>query len=171
MGSVCCTASRAQDMGEASDGWSMEQSGHVNTRATHGALSPPPISSQWDRRPHFSELAASYNGMLFNRTTSSSSRSYSNSMSSESHVTASHRRCETSDGLLAVFNSPSESFRYFQHPLDHTADSVTVPSGEQAFSCLLKILTRFCVNAMLHLQKLQDTICYLFYWKCPEFDY
>lgn len=118
-------------MGEAGDGWSMEQTGHGNIRATPGALSPPPLSSRWDRKPHFSELAAGYNGMLIHRTASSSSRSCrSNSIGSESRTTASHHRCETADGLLAVFNSPSESFHYSQRSLGHVTDSATIPAEQ-----------------------------------------
>eukprot|EP00250_Pteridium_aquilinum_P000287 c10322_g1_i1 orf=202-1692(-) len=133
MGSVCCTAGRARDMAEASDGWSMEQTGHVNQGTSHVTLSPPPVSSRWERKSHFSEIAAGRNCMSLRRTPSSSSRSYrsnsnSNSISSESRATSSHRLCETADGLLAIFNSPSESFRYSQRSFDHVPDSVAIPS-------------------------------------------
>lgn len=128
MGSVCCTSARAGDMTEVSEGWSMEQAVHTNHRIRYGALSPPPLSSRWEQKSHFSEIAAGHNCMCFHRTSSSSSRiCRSNSNGSERRANSSHRHPDRADGLLAIFNSPSESFHYSQRSFDHSADSVAIP--------------------------------------------
>lgn len=90
-------------------------------------MSPPPLSSRWERKLHFSEASAAHNCMPLHRTSFSSSRSY-RSNSSSAAAAPSHHRHETANGLLAIFNSPSESFRYSQRSLDDIADPIAMPS-------------------------------------------